>query len=64
MAGEPLTRCHMRWCVVVAAGEITSAWRHVVSLSEPGFLPRVDRGMAHPMVGSSAGVEVVVGKFR
>ena len=59
MIGELPT--HRR--VVVVIGERNSAWRRVVSLPESRFYLEVDRGTAHLMVGSSAGVEVVVGKF-
>ena len=45
----------MRRHVVVVAKERNSAWRHVVGLLE---------SRAHLMVGSSAGVEVVVEKVR
>ena len=49
-------------CVVVVAEERNNPWRRVVNLLVLGFLPRVDQGTAHLMVGSSAGVEMVTGK--
>ena len=49
--------------VVVVSGERTSAWRLVVCLLESGFCLEVDQGTVHLMVGSSAEVEVVAGKF-
>ena len=67
MAREPPTRRHMcptRLCVVVLAEERTSTWRRVVGLLESGFCPKVDRGMVHLMLGSSAIVEVVSRKVR
>ena len=49
--------------VVVVAEERNSAWRHVFGLLESRFYLEIDRGTAHLMVGSPAGVEVVVGNF-
>ena len=54
-----VTRRH----VVVVAEERNNPWRRVVNLLVPGFLPGVDQGTAHLMVGSSAGVEMVTGKI-
>ena len=60
MVGEPPTPRRM----VVAIGERTSAWRRMVSLPDSGFLLGVYRGMAHLMVVSLVGVEVVAGKVH